>query len=111
LLGRVPLVVAEPHPDARPTEDDGFIERLYAEHGPALLRYALGLTGGDTQRAEDLVQEAMLRAWRSETPQVRAGRWFPQVPTDNSAFSGTHRHGCYSSSNALAGLYTDEAAD
>jgi RNA polymerase sigma-70 factor (ECF subfamily) len=58
-------VVAEPHPDARPAEDDGFIERVYAEHGPALLRYALGLTGGDSQRAEDLVQEAMLRAWRS----------------------------------------------
>jgi RNA polymerase sigma-70 factor (ECF subfamily) len=54
-----------PHPDARPTADDGFIERLYAEHGPALFRYALGLTGGDSQRAEDLVQEAMLRAWRS----------------------------------------------
>ena len=27
--------------------------------------YALSLTGGDSQRAEDLVQEAMLRAWRT----------------------------------------------
>jgi RNA polymerase sigma-70 factor (ECF subfamily) len=58
-------VVATPHPDARPTADDGFIEKLYAEHGASLFRYALGLTGGDSQRAEDLVQEAMLRAWRS----------------------------------------------
>jgi RNA polymerase sigma-70 factor (ECF subfamily) len=32
---------------------------LYAEHGPALLR----LTDGDRGRAEDLVQETMLRAW------------------------------------------------
>jgi RNA polymerase sigma-70 factor (ECF subfamily) len=67
-------VVAVP-PDARPTADDGFIEGLYAEHGPSLLRYALGLTGGDSQRAEDLVQEAMLRAWRSAgTATIRAPR-------------------------------------
>ena len=36
---------------------------LYAEHGPALLRLATALTGGDRGRAEDLVQETMLRAW------------------------------------------------
>jgi RNA polymerase sigma-70 factor, ECF subfamily len=58
-------VVAAPRPDARPTADDGFIRGLYAEHGADLFRYALGLTGGDSHRAEDLVQEAMLRAWRT----------------------------------------------
>jgi RNA polymerase sigma-70 factor, ECF subfamily len=58
-------VVAAPRPDARPTADDEFIRRLYAEHGADLFRYALGLTGGDSHRAEDLVQEAMLRAWRT----------------------------------------------
>jgi len=36
---------------------------LYAEHGPALLRLATMLTSGDRGRAEDLVQETMLRAW------------------------------------------------
>jgi RNA polymerase sigma-70 factor, ECF subfamily len=36
---------------------------LYAEHGPALLRLATALTDGDRGRAEDLVQETMLRAW------------------------------------------------
>lgn len=41
-----------------------FIRALYAEHGGALLRYALRLTGGDRHRAEDLVQETIVRAWR-----------------------------------------------
>jgi len=36
---------------------------LYAEHGAALWRYALRLTG-DQARAEDVVQETLLRAWR-----------------------------------------------
>ena len=37
---------------------------LYAEHGAALWRYALRLTG-DQARAEDVVQETLLRAYRS----------------------------------------------
>jgi RNA polymerase sigma-70 factor (ECF subfamily) len=44
--------------------DEAFIRVLYAEHGGALLRYTLHLTGGDRQRAEDLVQETIVRAWR-----------------------------------------------
>jgi RNA polymerase sigma-70 factor (ECF subfamily) len=44
--------------------DEAYIRALYAEHGGALLRYAFHLTGGDKQRAEDLVQETVLRAWR-----------------------------------------------
>jgi RNA polymerase sigma-70 factor (ECF subfamily) len=42
---------------------DALFRRLYAEHGPSLLRLATALTGGDEGRAEDLVQETMLRAW------------------------------------------------
>jgi RNA polymerase sigma-70 factor (ECF subfamily) len=42
---------------------DAAFRSLYAEHGPALLRLATTLTGGDRRRAEDLVQETMLRAW------------------------------------------------
>ena len=42
---------------------DAAFRSLYAEHGPALLRLATALTDGDRGRAEDLVQETMLRAW------------------------------------------------
>jgi RNA polymerase sigma-70 factor, ECF subfamily len=46
------------------TADEELIRALYAEHGPALLLYALRLADGDRSRAEDLVQETLLRAWR-----------------------------------------------
>ena len=52
--------------------DEAFVRVLYAEHGAALLRYALHLASGDRQRAEDLVQETMVRAWRH--PGALAGR-------------------------------------
>jgi RNA polymerase sigma-70 factor (ECF subfamily) len=42
---------------------------LYDEHAGALWRYALRLTG-DSARAEDVVQETLLRAWRH--PEVTA---------------------------------------
>ncbi|MGE2718253.1 sigma-70 family RNA polymerase sigma factor [Mycolicibacterium celeriflavum] len=42
---------------------------LYAEHAAAIWRYAVRLTG-DTARAEDVVQETLLRAWRH--PEVTA---------------------------------------
>ncbi len=41
-----------------------FTAELYARHRGPLMRLALHLTGGDRHRAEDLAQEAMLRAWR-----------------------------------------------
>jgi RNA polymerase sigma-70 factor, ECF subfamily len=46
-----------------PEDPDAAFRSLYAEHGPALLQLATVLTRGDRGRAEDLVQEAMLRAW------------------------------------------------
>lgn len=42
---------------------EDLIRMLYAEHGAALLAYATRLTG-DRGRAEDLVQETLLRAWQ-----------------------------------------------
>lgn len=44
--------------------DEAFMRALYDQHARPLLSYALRLTGGDRQRAEDVVQETFLRAWR-----------------------------------------------
>jgi RNA polymerase sigma-70 factor (ECF subfamily) len=46
------------------------IEGLYDEHAAALWRYALRLTG-DRARAQDVVQETLLRAWQH--PEVADG--------------------------------------
>ncbi len=46
-----------------PRDLDEMLTALYADHGSALRRFAARLTG-DHSRAEDIVQETMLRAWR-----------------------------------------------
>jgi RNA polymerase sigma-70 factor (ECF subfamily) len=46
-----------------PASDEALVRALYAEHAAPLLRYALRMTNGDRQRAEDIVQETLLRAW------------------------------------------------
>ncbi|MEI6622857.1 MAG: sigma factor, partial [Actinomycetes bacterium] len=48
----------------QPKADDELVRALYSEYGAALLSYVTGLVGGDRQRAEDIVQETLLRAWR-----------------------------------------------
>jgi len=46
-------------------EDDvALIEQLHEEHAAALYQFCLRLTGWDRGRAEDVVQETLLRAWR-----------------------------------------------
>jgi RNA polymerase sigma-70 factor (ECF subfamily) len=47
-----------------PDVDEELLREMQAQHGAALLAHAMRLCGGDRQRAEDLVQETMLRAWR-----------------------------------------------
>jgi RNA polymerase sigma-70 factor (ECF subfamily) len=44
--------------------DETALRELYDAHAGALLGYATRLTGGDRGRAEDVVQETLLRAWR-----------------------------------------------
>jgi RNA polymerase sigma-70 factor, ECF subfamily len=45
------------------TTDERALAELQREHGPALFHFLLGLTFGDRQRAEDLLQETLVRAW------------------------------------------------
>lgn len=44
--------------------DERALAELQREHGPALFHFLLGLTFGDRQRAEDLLQETLVRAWQ-----------------------------------------------
>jgi RNA polymerase sigma-70 factor (ECF subfamily) len=44
-------------------EEERRVRALYAEHGQVLLGYVTRLTH-DPQRAEDIVQETLVRAWR-----------------------------------------------
>ncbi|MFE3329274.1 sigma-70 family RNA polymerase sigma factor [Streptomyces sp. NPDC059176] len=46
------------------TTDERALAELQREHGPALLGFLLGLTYGDQQRAEDLLQETLVKAWQ-----------------------------------------------
>src|SRR5580693_8299326 len=55
-----PRAAAPPAPAA----DDEAVRELWRANGPALMRFALKLTVGNRQHAEDIVQEALLRAWR-----------------------------------------------
>ena len=48
-----------------PSHEDTLVRMLYEEHAGPLLMFVLRLTGGDRQRAEDIVQETLLRAWRN----------------------------------------------
>jgi RNA polymerase sigma-70 factor, ECF subfamily len=50
--------------DSRPTADGEAMAELWRQHGHALIKFARQLTLGDQQRAEDIVQESLLRAWR-----------------------------------------------
>jgi RNA polymerase sigma-70 factor (ECF subfamily) len=41
------------------------LRALHDLHGHALWSYTVGLTGGDRGKAQDVVQETLLRAWRN----------------------------------------------
>lgn len=47
-----------------PDSSEARLRRIYADHGAMLLALTSRLCGGDRQRAEDVVQEALVRAWR-----------------------------------------------
>jgi RNA polymerase sigma-70 factor (ECF subfamily) len=56
-IGRLTRFIAVEHPV------DASVGTVYDEHAAALWRYAMRLTG-DQARAEDVVQETLLRAWQ-----------------------------------------------
>jgi len=64
VLQGVAVLRARPRPRGD-AQDAGaaFVTAVHAEHGAALLGYALRLTG-DRGRAEDIVQETLLRVWK-----------------------------------------------
>src|SRR5262245_40675916 len=49
----------------RPDREYVLLQHLYADHAGPLLTFVLRLTNGDRLRAEDVVQETILRAWRN----------------------------------------------
>lgn len=56
-----------------PDSQADLMRTLHDEHAAALWAYAMRLTAGDRSRAEDVVQETLLRAWRSPQVLDRAG--------------------------------------
>jgi RNA polymerase sigma-70 factor (ECF subfamily) len=61
------LVPAQQQPTAArrpPAADEVSLSALWRIHGTVLMRFALKLTLGDQHRAEDIVQETLLRVWR-----------------------------------------------
>ncbi|WP_030261896.1 sigma-70 family RNA polymerase sigma factor [Streptomyces sp. NRRL B-24484] len=48
-----------------PAPDEELMRALYRDHAGPLFGFVLRLVGGDRQRAEDVVQETLVRAWRN----------------------------------------------
>jgi RNA polymerase sigma-70 factor, ECF subfamily len=66
---------------SRPTPDE-FARALMTDHAPALRRYVGRLLPGDAYRAEDIVQETLLRAWQhydAVTAQASPRPWLFRV--------------------------------
>ena len=66
-----------------PDDEVALVQQLHDEHAAALWAYCLNLTGQDRVRAEDVVQETLLRAWRHrkvlESPPAAVRSWLLTV--------------------------------
>ncbi|MEZ0090600.1 sigma-70 family RNA polymerase sigma factor [Streptacidiphilus sp. EB129] len=67
--------------DHSTARDSEFVRSLYSRYGRSVLGRVLGLVHGDYQRAEDIVQETLLRAWQHQESLDldRAGPWLHTV--------------------------------
>ncbi|MCW2670192.1 MAG: polymerase, sigma-24 subunit, subfamily [Frankiales bacterium] len=72
-LAAVQGIDADERDDPAGDPAEAVVRAVYAEHGTALLGYALRLTR-DRGAAEDLVQETVLRAWRHTDQLLADGR-------------------------------------
>jgi RNA polymerase sigma-70 factor (ECF subfamily) len=86
--GRLPVGPAE-------TEAARRFEVQYRQHGPSVYRFLLKAARGDRWLADDLFQEAMLRAWRfrSALPatSVEARKWMFVVARNVMIDAARHR--------------------
>src|SRR5262245_22235965 len=51
--------------NVKDVDNDRIVAELYREYHRPLLAFVMKLVGNDRQWAEDVVQETMIRAWRS----------------------------------------------
>ncbi|MGF1430199.1 sigma-70 family RNA polymerase sigma factor [Kitasatospora sp. LaBMicrA B282] len=75
------LVTDDPRRHADAGRDEELIRALYREHAGPLFGFVLHLVGGDRQRAEDVVQETLVRAWRHADQLDAAGPLRPWLVT------------------------------
>jgi len=62
---RFPRLGARRTRPAKDVDDERIVAALYREYHRPLLTFVMKLVRGDRQWAEDVVQETMIRAWRS----------------------------------------------
>ena len=67
-----PAEGANTSPNSAPDES---FRQLYNSHGTAVLNYLIRLTRGDRHRAEDILQETLVRAWRHPEARSVTGEW------------------------------------
>jgi RNA polymerase sigma-70 factor (ECF subfamily) len=103
------LVSRDPASPAPDTEVP--LRRLYDEHGPVLLAYLVRQTRGDLHRAEDILQETALRAWRHPQARNDNGDWNRRwLFTVANRILIDNVRAARSRPAPLAGHYLDEAA-
>ncbi|MFD0784742.1 sigma-70 family RNA polymerase sigma factor [Micromonospora azadirachtae] len=86
--------------------DANLLRALHDEHAVALYAHAVRLVNGDRQRAEDLVQETLLRAWRHPEaldPHRGSVRAWLFTTARNLAIDAWRRRG-----TRVGEVYTDE---